>query len=205
MRFGSLIGVALLGLAIPATVVAQDAAPALPEEAAAPQPGEPYVVAQYQDWEILCTRFVDDGEEQCEMYQLLIGEDETPLAEVSIAMLPEDEEFSVGATVTAPLGTFLLTGMAWQIGDDGDLREEPFQVCNRIGCIALLGLQDEEVDQMRRGSHAFVLFRPFAATDQVVGARVSLMGFTAAMADLQERNPPTPTMSPDAGDGGAAE
>ncbi len=189
MRLHPLLGTGILalGLALPLPLAAQETTP--PAEPRQPQLGEPYVVAEHQDWEILCTRFAEDGPEMCEMYQLLLGEDGNPLAEISVAILPEGEEFEVGATVTAPLETFLLPGMAWQIGDEGDLREEPFQVCNQIGCIALLGLEEDEVEAMRLGSHAFVLFRPFAAPDQVVGARVSLMGFTAALADLRDREP----------------
>ncbi len=189
MRIHPLLGSGLLalGLALPLPLAAQEAGQSA--EAQQPRMGEPYTVAEFRDWEILCTRFAEDGPEMCEMYQLLLGEDGNPLAEISVAILPEGEEFEVGATVTAPLETFLLPGMAWQIGDDGDLREEPFQVCNQVGCIALLGLEEDEVQAMRRGSHAFVFFRPFAAPDQVVGARVSLMGFTASLADLRDREP----------------
>ncbi|MGY6536018.1 MAG: invasion associated locus B family protein [Pararhodobacter sp.] len=179
-----------LALAMPATLSAQETSPQLPAEVTEPQPGEPYSVATHQDWEVLCTRFTEGGPEMCEIYQLLLGEDDTPLAEISVALLPDEEEFSVGATITTPLETFLLPGMAWQIGAEGELRNEPFQVCNPIGCIALLGLEDDEVDQMRRGAEAFVLFRPFTAPDQVIGARVSLMGFTAALNDLEQRTSP---------------
>ncbi len=202
MRAQSYLLPGLFALGLAAT--AFTAGPALAEEDETPPLGQPYVVAEHQDWEILCTRFEEGGPELCEMYQMIVGEDETPLAEITMAALPGDEEFEVGATITTPLETFLLTGLAWQIGDDGELREEPFQVCTQIGCIALLGLSEEETAAMRAGSHAFVLFRPFRNTEQVVGARVSLMGFTAALADLSERTPmppPAPAAEPEGEDG----
>lgn len=154
-----------------------------------PALGEPYRVTTHQDWEILCTRFEEDGPELCEMYQLLLNEDDSPVAEITVAVLPPEEEYPVGATVTTPLGTFLMPGMGWQIGDDGEIRAEPFQVCNAVGCMALLGLDDADVQAMRSGSHANVLFRPFSNPQGIARARVSLMGFTAALEDLQARAP----------------
>lgn len=185
MTFRPLFSSALLALAlsVPQFALAQE------DGGEAPALGEPYSVATYQDWEILCTRIEEGAPELCEMYQLLLNEDDSPIAEITVAALPPEEDFPVGATVTTPLGTLLLPGLGWQIGDDGDIRAEPFQVCNAIGCAALLGFNEEEVQAMRMGSHANVLFRPFANPQHVAQARVSLMGFTAALEDLEDRAP----------------
>lgn len=158
--------------------------------------GEPYPVATHQDWEIVCARFEEGGPELCEMYQLLMTDDDSPVAEITIAVLSPEEDFPIGGTITTPLETFLLPGMGWQIGDEGEIRTEPFQVCNAVGCLALLGFDDDEVAEMRRGSHANVLFRPFINPQQVVRTRVSLMGFTAALEDLQGRAPMPMDASP---------
>lgn len=176
-------------LMLPLAATAQEITPQIDGDAQSPALGEPYPVATHQDWEIVCTRMEEDGPELCEMYQLMLGEDDAPIAEINIAALPPEEEFTIGATITTPLGTFLMPGMGWQIGDDGDIRAEPFQVCSAVGCSALLGFSEDEVQAMRMGAHANVMFRPFVNPQAVARARVSLMGFTAALEDLQERAP----------------
>ena len=175
-------------LALPHAALAQEDA----GEAGTPALGEPYAVATHQDWQIVCTRMQEDGPELCEMYQLLLDDEDTPIAEIAIAALPPEEEYPVGGTISTPLGTFLMPGLGWQLGDDGEIRAEPFQVCSAVGCSALLGFSEEEVAAMRRGSHAHVMYRPFRNPQQVMRGRVSLMGFTAALSDLQERAPVPP-------------
>lgn len=156
--------------------------------------GEPTLVSEHRDWQILCTRFEVDGPEVCEMYQLLTetGSDQ-PVAEISIAALAASGDIVAGATITTPLETFLPTGMGFRIGADTEqMRVEEFRVCTVIGCIVRMGLSETEVTQMQRGAEAFVTIVPFVAVDQAVDIRVSLMGFTAALAELRERNPDLP-------------
>jgi len=182
-------------LILPQMAIAQDTtgaetateAEAAPEAEGALAPGEPYLVATHRDWEILCTRFEADGDEMCEMYQLLLDEGETPIAEISIAALPAEAGAAAGATITTPLETFLPAGIGWSIGDAEDMRVEGFRMCAAIGCIARIGFSAEEIEAMKRGSHANVTIAPFVAIDQPVDIRVSLLGFTAALDDLQAR------------------
>lgn len=187
MTFRPLVSSTVLAVALtlPFSALAEENA----DQENGPELGEAYSVATYQDWEILCTRIEVDGPELCEMYQLLLNEDDSPVAEITVASLPPEEDFPVGATVTTPLETFLLPGLGWQVGDDGEIRAEPFQVCNVVGCAAMLGFDEDEVEAMRMGSHANVLFRPFANPQHLARARVSLMGFTAALEDLADRTP----------------
>lgn len=181
----ALIGAAFaLPLALPA--VAQEQAA---EDAAQAEPGEPYLVATHRDWEILCTRFEAEGPEVCEMYQLLLDEDQNPIAEISIAALPEGADVVAGATITTPLETFLPTGLGWRIGDVETMRVEGFRTCTVIGCFARLGFDADDVEEMQRGSHAQISIAPFVAVDQPIHIRVSLLGFTAALEDLQARLP----------------
>jgi len=167
--------------------------PALAQETAgddaatAPQIGQPYVAAAFNDWEILCNIVDDAGNEACEMYQLLVDDSNSPIAEISMAALPFGSEFSAGATVTTPLETFLPTGMGWRIGDAEDMRIEGFRVCTVVGCIVRMGITADEVDAMKAGAEATITIAPFVAIDQPLNIRVSLSGFTAAYDDLQTR------------------
>ncbi|MCC5970512.1 MAG: invasion associated locus B family protein [Pararhodobacter sp.] len=177
-------------LCLPQLALAQDET----TEAEAEQsfsPGEPYLVATHRDWELLCTRFEEDGDEVCEMYQLLIDEDESPIAEISIAAIPPGTDVVAGATITTPLETFLPTGLGWSVGDAEEMRVEGFRMCAVIGCIARIGFSAAEIEEMKRGTHANITIAPFVAIDQPVDIRVSLMGFTAALDDLQARIPAT--------------
>lgn len=187
LRFSLCSTLLTVALALPHAALAQQGS----TEAAAPQaPGEPYLVATHRDWEVLCTRFEEGGEEVCEMYQLLADETDTPIAEISIAAFPAGSEVVAGATITTPLETFLPTGLGWRVGDATEnMRIEGFRMCAVIGCIARLGFEQAEVDALMRGTHAVITIAPFVAVDQPVDIRVSLLGFTAALNDLRERLP----------------
>jgi len=156
------------------------------------EPGAPYLVATHRDWEVLCTRFEEDGDEVCEMYQLLLDETESPIAEISIAALPAGSDVVAGATITTPLETFLPAGIGWSVGDAEEMRVEGFRMCAVIGCIARIGFSAAEVEELKRGAHANITIAPFVAIDQPVDIRVSLLGFTAALNDLQARLPVAP-------------
>tara|TARA_R110002073_G_scaffold87564_9_gene207883 strand:- start:1318 stop:1908 length:591 start_codon:yes stop_codon:yes gene_type:complete len=156
-------------------------------DATLPPLGTPFVDATFADWEILCTQIDEAGAIACEMYQLLNDGTGSPIAEISIAALPFGSEVAAGATVTAPLETFLPSGLGWRIGDAEEMRIEQFRVCNVVGCFVRMGLTVEEVDAMKAGSNATVVIAPFVAIDQPIEINVSLSGFTAAYEDLQTR------------------
>lgn len=177
-------------LSLPQMALAQDnGTEAEAEATTTPEPGEPYLIATHRDWEVLCTRFEEGGDEMCEMYQLLLDGDESPIAEISIAALPADAGAVAGATITTPLETFLPAGLGWSVGDAEDMRVEGFRMCAVIGCIARIGFNADEIEAMKRGTHANITIAPFIAIDQPVDIRVSLLGFTAALEDLQARLP----------------
>lgn len=144
--------------------------------------GESYLDETFQDWERVCARN-PDGEDPCQMYQLLMDDTDTSVAEVSIFPLPEGQEAAAGATFLAPLETLLTADLVLQI-DDGDPRAYPFSFCSAMGCVARIGFTAEEIDQMKRGAAATWRLVPAAAPDQEVVATMSLMGFTAAFDSL---------------------
>jgi invasion protein IalB len=72
--------------------------------------------------------------------------------------------------------------------DEGNWSEYPFAFCQTIGCFARLGLTEEDLTALRRGSRATVALVPLPAPDQLVQIAASLSGFTAGFAALEARN-----------------
>ena len=104
----------------------------------APQPGEPYVREVFGDWALRCVR-VADGPEPCQLYQLLLDQDENPIAEVSIVPLPPGGQAVAGAVIVVPLETLLTEQLTLSI-DGSQARRYPYDFCNRAGCIARFGM-----------------------------------------------------------------
>jgi len=183
-------------LALAATLALLPLAPALAQTApvaATPAPGQPYLVGEHRDWQVICTRLEAEGPEICEMYQLLNETGGQPIAEISIAALPPEGDIVAGATITTPLETFLPAGVGFRTAANSEtMRVEEFRVCTAIGCVVRMGLARDEIEAMQRGSEAFLTIVPFVAIDQPVDIRISLLGFTAALADVRQRTPAPP-------------
>ena len=63
-----------------------------------------YTGATHGDWELVCMR-AEEGEDPCQMYQLLRDADGNATAEITLFPLPEGQEAVAGATVLTPLET----------------------------------------------------------------------------------------------------
>ncbi|NYS25265.1 invasion associated locus B family protein [Rhodobacteraceae bacterium 2376] len=144
--------------------------------------GESYLDETFQDWERVCVSN-PDGEDPCQMYQLLMDDTENSVAEISIFPLPEGQEAAAGATFLAPLETLLTADLVLRI-DGGEPRAYPFSFCSAMGCVARVGFTAAEIERMKRGTEATWRLIPAAAPDQEVVATMSLMGFTAAFDSL---------------------
>ncbi|MGB5864625.1 MAG: invasion associated locus B family protein [Sulfitobacter sp.] len=189
---------AALAITAPAAVFAQEtettneaeqpAAPAAPaaddqlslgEDATnTPQVGQPYTREKIGDWEIRCIK-AKEGEEPCQMYQLLDDGQGAPVAEVSLFRLPEGGQAVAGATVIVPLETALPQQLTLAI-DGNNARRYPYSFCNPVGCYVRLGLTPNDVASFKRGNDAKLTIVPALAPDQTVELTMSLTGFTAA-------------------------
>jgi invasion protein IalB len=192
---------ALLLAAAPA-VFAQDAPPA---DAAAPDnlsmgteanaaaqpaadgPGTTYVEQSFDAWEQRCVR-TEDGNDPCQLYQLLRDAEGNAVAEFSMFNLPEGGQAAAGATVIVPLETLLTENLLLAV-DDGTPKVYPFTFCAPIGCIARIGFTAEEVQQFRSGAKATLTITPVVAPDQRVAVDLSLAGFTAGFEAVSATNP----------------
>lgn len=201
---------ALIGLiALPGVAVAQTATTTdeagnettvtgsdLPGDLSLGQPtgtgvGETYVQEVVGDWAVQCVRAAE-GEDPCQIYQLLKDQNDNPVAEISIFALPAGGQAAAGATVITPLETLLTQQISMSV-DGSAAKRYPFSWCSRVGCFARIGFTETDLGAFRRGSAGTMAIVPVAAPDQKVELRVSLSGFTKAYGMLK---PPAQPQSP---------
>ena len=148
--------------------------------------GTPYVRETYGDWEMRCLR-TQDGNDPCNLYQLLLDDQDNSVAELSIFDLPEGGPAVVGATVVTPLETLLTEQVVLSV-DEAPGRRYPFSYCAAQGCFSRIGFTAEEVDAMRKGNIATIKIVPVVDPTSVVNLTVSLSGFTAGLQAVSDSN-----------------
>lgn len=148
--------------------------------------GAPYVRETYGDWEMRCLR-TQDGNDPCNLYQLLLDDDGNSVAELSVFDLPQGGPAVVGATVVTPLETLLTEQVVLSV-DEAPGRRYPFSYCAAQGCFSRIGFTAEEVDAMRKGNIATIKIVPVVDPTSVVNLTVSLSGFTAGLQAVTESN-----------------
>jgi invasion protein IalB len=177
------------------TLVAPAMAPAQ-EADAAREPGDPYVAEVFTDWELRCITAAEEGQaERCEMFQLLLDEQDNPVAvfRVNVPLVPSDSDIVATAVIVTPLETLLTPGIRVRI-DDSEPVGIPYTLCEPTGCLARIPLTPENVDAFQAGGEAtleiFALVR--SELGEIGGVPVpltaSLRGFTAAYNALQDRH-----------------
>ncbi len=181
-------------LALPATTFAQstdtteaDTAETESTEPAASEPaaGETFVAGTFSDWKLNCLR-LQDGNDRCQMYQLLKDANGQSVAEVNFFAIPPGGPAEAGATFITPLETLLTANLRLSV-DSGEVRQYPYSFCTVEGCIARLGFTPEEIVEFKRGAAGKVIIVPAQAPDQTVEVTMSLSGFTAAYEELRAR------------------
>lgn len=163
-------------------------APAAEEEATEPTgpvAGDTFIAGNFSDWELRCLR-LQDGNDRCQMYQLLVDQNGQAVAEVNFFAIPPGGPAEAGASVITPLETLLTANLRMKV-DAGDNRQYPYSFCTVEGCIARLGFTPEEIVEFKRGAKATVTIVPAQAPDQTVELTMSLSGFTASYDELRAR------------------
>ena len=181
--------------AVPADATAATAPPpapaapvsdlALGSTVAADGVGSTYTQEVFTDWELRCIRSAE-GDDPCQLYQLLKDESGNSVAEVSLFTLPAGQQAIAGATIVTPLETLLTEDIVIQV-DSGAAKRYPFSFCSQGGCVARLGFTAEDLAGLKAGAKAMVTIVPVAAPDQKVNLNLSLKGFTAAYAAVEKR------------------
>lgn len=151
-------------------------------------PGRSYSAGTFGDWEQRCVR-TEDGEDPCQLYQLLRDANGNAVAEISIFPLPPGREAVAGSTIITPLETLLTRAVTLAV-DGGRAKRYPFDFCVQQGCFARVGFTQGEIDQFKRGAAAKMTIVPAAAPDQQIDLTISLSGFTAGYEAVREANAP---------------
>ncbi|WP_133488301.1 invasion associated locus B family protein [Aliiroseovarius marinus] len=155
------------------------------------QPGQTYVEKVTGDWERKCIKLPEgQGDDPCQMYQLLKDSTGNAVAEISLGKLPEGGQAVAGATVVVPLETLLTQQLTISV-DGSQGRRYPFRFCTQLGCVANIGFTADEVAGFKAGANAMVSIVPAAAPDQRVNLTMSLSGFTASYDELVVPVPPS--------------
>ena len=143
-----------------------------------PDIGEPYLAEKLGDWSLRCVR-VQDGNDPCEMNQLLLNAERQPMSEISLFRLPAIQGVVAGANIIVPLETLLTSPLI--ISFSAETRKQyPYSFCNEVGCVARIGFTSEEVDLMKNGSVANITVSHISRPNQPITFGMSLKGFTAA-------------------------
>ncbi len=136
-----------------------------------------YIKEKFGDWSLRCFRN-DDGEDPCQLYQLLREQGGNPVAEFSIFRIENQSPAVAGATAIVPLVTLLTEELKMSV-DGGTVKSYPYRVCTEAGCVAQMGLTEQDVAGFKKGKKAQMVLVPAQAPDQKVVIDISLNGFTA--------------------------
>ena len=142
-----------------------------------PQVGERYSKEKFGDWDLACIKTEGDTD-PCSLLQVILDQNQNPIAEISLFRISGGQQAVAGATVIVPLETLLPAQLTLSV-DGGPAKRYNYTFCNPIGCVAQIGFTQTDVDAFKRGSKAKMSLRPAPAPDQVVDLEVSLTGFTA--------------------------
>lgn len=145
-------------------------------EVAPEEPGI-YVKETFGDWSMRCFRN-ENGEDPCQLYQLLREDGGNPVAEFSVFRIEGQAPAVAGATAIVPLVTLLSEELKMSV-DNGNAKSYPYRVCTESGCVAQMGFTAEDIAAFKKGKDAQIVIVPAQAPDQQVKIKVSLMGFTA--------------------------
>lgn len=144
--------------------------------------GETYIEAQKGDWVLRCIATAD-GNDPCEMYQLIVTGDDTAIAELTIFSIPAGGPAVSGANFVVPLETLLSNPMELQFSEDV-VKQYPYSYCTKVGCLVRIGFTADDIEALKKGDQAVMTINHMSAPDQPIAVPISLSGFTAIYSQL---------------------
>ena len=115
------------------------------------EPGEIYLAGNKGDWNVRCITSNPGEIDKCEIQQLLFLNENTPVADISIFKLPDGERAIAAANVMVPLETLLTKKFRFAFSEES-VKEFPYSFCNQNGCLVRMGLLEEDIEAMKKGS-----------------------------------------------------
>jgi invasion protein IalB len=127
----------------------------------------------FGDWQMRCETPAGAKTEQCAVVQNVAAEDRPNITLVVIVLKTADGKSRL-LRVIAPLGVLLPAGLGLKI-DQTDIGRAGFVRCLPSGCVAEVVMEDNLIDQMKKGQSA--TFIVFQTPEEGIGIPVSLNGF----------------------------
>ena len=143
------------------------------------EPGEIYLAGNKGDWNVRCVTANPGEIDKCEIQQLLFLNENSPIADISIFKLPEGERAVAAANVMVPLETLLTKKFRFAFSEEA-VKEFPYSFCNQNGCLVRMGLLEEDIEAMKKGSSSELSITHISSPDASINLSLSLNGFTAA-------------------------
>lgn len=143
-----------------------------------------YVSDTFKDWQKLCVQSAA-GIERCHMYQLIKDSNDHPTAEMALFRVFDEEGISAAATILTPLETLLTSDLKFSV-DDSKSVAYPFSWCGKRGCNARVAFTDDDIMMMKKGHQGKLEIESITSLGEIIELKISLRGFTAAFASLQE-------------------
>ena len=143
------------------------------------KPGEIYLAGNKGDWNVRCITGNPGDIDKCEMQQLIYLNENTPIADISIFKLNPGEIAVAAANVMVPLETLLTKKFRVAFSED-NVKEFPYSFCNNNGCLIRMGLKEEDVEAMKKGSASKLSITHISDPNAAINLNLSLEGFTAA-------------------------
>lgn len=143
------------------------------------EPGEIYLAGNKGDWNVRCVTANPGEIDKCEIQQLLFLNENSPIADISIFKLPEGERAVAAANVMVPLETLLTKKFRFAFSEES-VKEFPYSFCNQNGCLVRMGLLEEDVEAMKKGSSSELSITHISSPEASINLSLSLNGFTAA-------------------------
>ena len=143
------------------------------------EPGEIYLAGNKGDWNVRCVTANPGEIDKCEIQQLLFLNQNSPIADISIFKLPEGERAVAAANVMVPLETLLTKKFRFAFSEES-VKEFPYSFCNQNGCLVRMGLLEEDIEAMKKGSSSELSITHISSPEASINLSLSLNGFTAA-------------------------
>ena len=143
------------------------------------EPGEIYLAGNKGDWNVRCITGNPGEADRCEIQQLLFINENTPIADISIFKLPAGEIAVAAANVMVPLETLLTKKFRVAFSEESK-KEFPYSFCNKNGCLVRMGLLEEDIEAMKKGTSSEISITHISKPDSAINLSLSLDGFTAA-------------------------
>ena len=143
------------------------------------EPGEIYLAGNKGDWNVRCITGNPGEIDRCEIQQLIFLNENTPVADISIFKLPDGERAIAAANVMVPLETLLTKKFRFAFSEDS-VKEFPYSFCNQNGCLVRMGLLEEDIEAMKKGSSSELSITHISSPEASINLNLSLNGFTAA-------------------------